>query len=116
MILLIIGFLLSSFATQIWQLIATQGVLSAIGAGLLFSPTTMYLDEWFIRRKGLAYGIMWAAKSISGVVLPFLAQACLDKFGPRATLRAWVVTIVRAMIFYLVKYPSPSYPPPFKKE
>lgn len=77
-----------------WHLILTQGVLCAIGNGLVFSPTTLYLDQWFIQRKGLAYGIMWAAKSICGVALPFVASACLGKFGARTTLRAWTVTTV----------------------
>ncbi|EAU38214.1 predicted protein [Aspergillus terreus NIH2624] len=71
------GSLLSSFSQSVWHLILTQGVLCAIGNGLVFSPTTLYLDQWFIQRKGLAYGIMWAAKSICGVALPFVASACL---------------------------------------
>ncbi|KAI0882314.1 uncharacterized protein GGS22DRAFT_191484 [Annulohypoxylon maeteangense] len=48
----------SSFATSAGWLVATQGVLHAIGCGLLFSPTSLYLDEWFSARKGLAYGAM----------------------------------------------------------
>ena len=93
--LTIAGFLASSFVTQIWQLIATQGVLAAIGSGLLYSPTTLYLDEWFIRRKGLAYGIMLASKSFSGVVLPFATASSLQRFGFRNTVRAWSVVLVR---------------------
>ncbi|KAI3557869.1 hypothetical protein CABS03_10830 [Colletotrichum abscissum] len=83
------GFLLSSFATTVWQLIATQGVICALGCGLLFTPTTLYLDEWFVKRKGLAYGVMWAGKSAAGVGLPFAMETCLQKFGPVVTLRAW---------------------------
>lgn len=50
----------SSFAKKVWQLILTQGVLYAIGGSMLYSPTMFYLDEWFVKRKGLAFGIMWA--------------------------------------------------------
>ncbi|KAJ5758721.1 hypothetical protein N7520_005877 [Penicillium odoratum] len=35
---------------------------------------------------------MWAAKSITGVALPFVASACLNKFGSSTTLRAWTIT------------------------
>lgn len=94
LLLSVSGSLLSSFSITVWHLIVTQGVLCAVGNGLVFSPTTLYLDQWFVRRKGLAYGIMWAAKSICGVVLPFLASACLERFGARTTLRAWTVTTV----------------------
>lgn len=49
----------ASFAQSVPQLIGTQGVLFAIGGNLLVTPTITYLDEWFVRRKGLAVGIMW---------------------------------------------------------
>jgi MFS family permease len=86
--------LLSSFAIEVWHLIATQGVMCAIGNALLFSPSSLYLDQWFVRRKGLALGVMWAAKSLAGVAMPFVASACLDNFGSKTTLRAWTVTAV----------------------
>lgn len=97
--------ILSSFATKVWQLIATQGVLCAIGSGLLFSPTTLYLDEWFVAKKGVAYGIMWAGKSVAGVVLPFIMSALLERFGARATLQAWAVTlfILTAPLLFFLK-------------
>ena len=54
-----ISLIASSFANTVWQLILTQGILYALGGGLLYAPTILFLDEWFIRRKGLAFGIMW---------------------------------------------------------
>ncbi|KAK8075108.1 hypothetical protein PG997_009771 [Apiospora hydei] len=60
----------SAYATTVGQLVATQGVLYAIGCGLLFSPTSLYLDEWFVERKGMAYGVLWAGKSAVGMVMP----------------------------------------------
>ena len=53
------GLVGASFANNVSQLIGTQGVLFAIGGNLLVAPTITYLDEWFVRRKGLAIGIMW---------------------------------------------------------
>ncbi|KAA8650628.1 hypothetical protein EYZ11_002742 [Aspergillus tanneri] len=98
LLLSVCGSLLSSFSVAVWHLIVTQGVICAVGNGLVFSPTTLYLDQWFIRRKGLAYGIMWAAKSVCGVALPFVAKGCLERFGARTTLRAWtVVTLLTTL-------------------
>ncbi|KAK3167214.1 hypothetical protein OEA41_010340 [Lepraria neglecta] len=74
--LMVVGSILSSFATDVWHLIATQGVICALGSGLLYSPTTLYLDEWFVQRKGLAYGVMLASKSLAGAALPFLMGLC----------------------------------------
>jgi MFS family permease len=91
-----VGFLSSSFATSVWQLIVTQGVICALGCGLLFTPTTLYLDEWFVKRKGLAYGVMWAGKSAAGVGVPFAMETSLQRFGPARTLQAWTVLTVRS--------------------
>ncbi|KAF2264714.1 MFS general substrate transporter [Lojkania enalia] len=96
-----VRFLISSFVAKVWQLIATQGLLSALGCGLLFTPTTLYLNEWFIRRKGLAYGIMWAGKSITRVGLPLAMEASLHKYGPRVSLQAWTVA---ASLGYFLPY------------
>lgn len=81
----------SSFATSAGWLIATQGVFHAIGCGLLFSPTSLYLDEWFSARKGLAYGAMWSGKSGAGAGMPFLTSALLNRYGVGTTLRAYAV-------------------------
>ena len=42
-------------------MIVTQGVLYALGGTLLYTPTVTFLDEWFVKRKGFAYGIMWVS-------------------------------------------------------
>ncbi|KAL9631687.1 MAG: hypothetical protein Q9204_004122 [Flavoplaca sp. TL-2023a] len=84
----------ASFATQVSHLILTQGVLYAIGGVMIYCPTILFLDEWFIRRKGLAFGMMWAGTGVSGVVLPFVMSALLTRFGFRTTLRAYAVALI----------------------
>jgi hypothetical protein len=36
-------------------------VVYALGGGFAYTPAILFLDEWFIRRKGLAFGIMWVS-------------------------------------------------------
>ncbi|KAI4867625.1 MFS general substrate transporter [Hypoxylon rubiginosum] len=81
----------SSFASTARQLIAVQGVLHAVGCGLLFSAASLCLDEWFAERKGLAYGAMWSGKSGAGAGMPFLTNALLSRYGARSTLRIYAV-------------------------
>lgn len=50
---------MSSFSTTVGHLILTQGVLYAIGGSLVYCPTVIYVDQWFVKRKGFAFGIMW---------------------------------------------------------
>lgn len=56
-----IGIITSSFATQDWQLIITQGIVYAVGACMLYYPILVFIDEWFVRRKGLAFGVCWVS-------------------------------------------------------
>lgn len=52
---------LSSLSMTVPHLIVSQGVCYAIGGGLCYSPTVSYVDEWFEKRKGFAFGIMWVS-------------------------------------------------------
>ncbi|KAK3302798.1 major facilitator superfamily domain-containing protein [Chaetomium strumarium] len=83
----------SSFCTSVDQLIATQGVLFGIGGCFAYCPSILYIDEWFARRKGMAYGIMWSAAGFGGVVLPLLLEFLLTSYGFRTALRVWAVVL-----------------------
>ncbi|KFY93003.1 hypothetical protein V498_04620 [Pseudogymnoascus sp. VKM F-4517 (FW-2822)] len=96
---------LSSFATTTTHLMATQGIFYAIGGSLAYSPCIIYMDEWFVKRKGLAFGIMWAGTGLAGVILPLAMQVFLEKYGYKTTLRAWAVAlfVLTAPLLYFVK-------------
>jgi Na+/melibiose symporter-like transporter len=91
----VLGFLSSSFTKEIWHLILLQGIIVGLGSNLLLVATTLDLDEWWVRRKGMAYGIMLSAKGLVGTGLPFVFNILLEKFGYRTLIRGWAVAIVR---------------------
>ncbi|KAI4693293.1 uncharacterized protein J4E88_001664 [Alternaria novae-zelandiae] len=80
---------LSSLCTTVPQLIVTQGIFYGVGGAIVYCPCIILLDEWFVRRKGLAFGIMWAGTALGGVVIPLLLQFLLSRYGFRNTLRIW---------------------------
>jgi hypothetical protein len=51
-----------SFAQNVTQLIATQGVLFAVGGGFAWTPVLFYISEWFVERLSLAYGVMMVSQ------------------------------------------------------
>lgn len=103
------SFLLSSFSTQVWHLIATQGVMAALGCTLMYSPTTLSLGEWYsTRNRAVAYGIVFSVKNIVGSTCPFLFQALLDHYGFRTTLRIWTAIVAGTSIFAI--FLIPTYP------
>ena len=60
-----IALVISSFSTRVLHLIMTQGVLYAIGGTLLYTPTVVFLDEWFVAKKGF------------GAYIPVSSSKCL---------------------------------------
>lgn len=104
---------LSSFSTTVPHLIMTQGVLYSIGGGICYFPCIIYTDQWFVRRKGFAYGVMWSGTGLGGVTIPLLLQWLLGQYGFRTTLRVWAVTLF-ALTAPLVYFIRPRLPPPRK--
>ena len=95
----------SSFSQSIAHLILSQGILYAIGGSLAYCPTIIFVDEWFIKKKGFAYGVMWAGTGVAGVFLPLVIQWLLSAYGFRTALRVWSLSlfILTAPLLYFVK-------------
>ncbi|KAK4172241.1 major facilitator superfamily domain-containing protein [Triangularia setosa] len=82
-----LSLLVCSFCNSADQLIGVQGVLFGIGGCVAYCPSTLYIDEWFSQRKGLAYGIVWSAAGVGGVIFPLILQALLDNLGFQTAMR-----------------------------
>lgn len=52
------------------------------------------VSEYWIARRGMAFGILCGASGISGTVMPFIIQALLSRYGYATTLRAVAVALV----------------------
>ncbi|KAI3342175.1 major facilitator superfamily domain-containing protein [Ustulina deusta] len=110
LIVMSIALALSSFATTTTHLILSQGIFYGLGGGLTYCPCIMYVDEWFVKKKGLAYGIMWSGTGLAGVILPLLLQWLLSSLGFRNTLRAWagLLFVLAGPVAFFIK---PRLPP-----
>jgi MFS family permease len=105
LLLMCISLAASSFATSVTQLVLSQGVGYAVGGIMAYSPTILFVNEWFIKRKGLAFGIMWAGTGLAGVLIPLVMKWLLQDFGFRTALRAWATAlfVLTAPLLYWVK-------------
>ncbi|KAE9364850.1 MFS general substrate transporter [Stipitochalara longipes BDJ] len=90
-IICIIALLTSSFATKVWHLMVTQGFLYGVGCVILYYPVLSIVNEWFIKRRGLAYGLMFGSAGTCGLGLPFIIEKLLHNYGHATTLRAFAV-------------------------
>jgi MFS family permease len=78
---------LASLSTTVTHLIVTQGILYAVGGGLAWTPILFYIEEWWVRRRGFAYGVTMAGLGLSASILPVCLQWLLFSYGFRTTLR-----------------------------
>ena len=100
------GLLLAPLTTQPWHLYSTIGVL--VGAGSIclgYSGQSLFLPNWFIRRRGLAIGLAFAGVGIGSVTLLPWAQWMIDHSGWRSACTAigLVVLVVLAPINLLLR-------------
>ncbi|KAI1171094.1 major facilitator superfamily domain-containing protein [Nemania sp. FL0916] len=87
----IAGLALGSFASNLASLILTQGVAYGLGFLILYYPILSMVNEFWITRRGMAYGLLCGASGLSGSVMPFVLQLLLAKYGYKTTLRAVAV-------------------------
>ena len=100
------GLLLAPLTTQPWHLYLTIGVL--VGAGSIclgYSGQSLYLPNWFNRRRGLAIGVAFAGVGVGSVTLLPWVQVMIDQSGWRAACTAMglLVLIVLAPINLLLR-------------
>lgn len=79
------GLLLATLIRQPWQLYLTLGALVGGGVNLLaYTGQSLYLTNWFLRRRGLALSIAFSGVGVGSVtILPWL-QTLIAHSGWRA--------------------------------
>ncbi|KAJ5928202.1 hypothetical protein N7466_007158 [Penicillium verhagenii] len=110
-VIVCISLALSSFASNTTQLILAQGVAYGIGACFSYTPSILYMSEWFVKRKGLAFGISLAGSGVSGVIFPPLIEWLLGNYGVNTTLRVSAVALFILAVPFLYWH-KPRLPPP----
>lgn len=102
-----VSFFLSAYSTKVWQLLVTQGITSALGCALIYSPTTLSLGEWYTSsNRALAYGIVLSCKNIVGTSCPFMLRGLIDAYGYRTTLQAWTAIVGGLSLFAIFLIPT----------
>jgi MFS family permease len=100
------GLLLAPLTTQPWHLYLTIGVLVGAGSVCLgYSGQSLFLPNWFSRKRGLAVGLAFAGVGIGSVtVLPWV-QVMIEQTGWRTACTAvgLVVLVVLVPINLLLR-------------
>lgn len=108
--LCILGLLCASFTSTVDGLIATQGFLYGLGFVTLSYPIVSMVNEWWVVRKGMAFGLISAASGLTGAFMPFLIESLLAKYGHQRTLQASAVAmaVLTFPLLFLLKGRLPA--------
>lgn len=65
-----LGLLLTSQISAIWQLYLFYGLMVGLGVSVAFAPLTATASRWFLKRRGLAVGIVVAGVGLGTAIMP----------------------------------------------
>jgi MFS family permease len=106
------GMILMNFVTETWHYYIAWGGM--IGLGLNFGltvATDKYINDWFIKRRGLAQGIKFTLVGVFGVVVVQLTTPMIDLWGWRFTCLLFGIVMLASLplIYILVRPHRPEY-------
>jgi MFS family permease len=92
------GLLLAPLTSAPWHLYVTIGVMVGAGSVCLgYSGFSLFLPNWFIRRRGLAIGIAFAGVGIGSITLLPWVQHVIEQRGWRAACTAVGLMVLIAL-------------------
>jgi MFS family permease len=100
------GLLLAPLTREAWHLYLTIGVLVGAGSVCLgYSGQSLFLPNWFVRRRGLAMGLAFAGVGIGSTTLLPVVQFLIEQVGWRSACLALgiLVLVVLAPINLLLR-------------
>jgi MFS family permease len=92
------GLILATLISEPWQLYLTLGALVGGGVNCLaYTGQSLYLTNWFVRRRGLALSIAFSGVGIGSItVLPWL-QGLIAGIGWRAACAALGILVLAVL-------------------
>jgi len=108
-IALALGYLVAGSAATLGQLALAQGLLIGAGSSATFGPLIADTSMWFMRRRGVAVGIIASGNYLAGAVWPPVVQHFIATVGWRYTYLGIGVLCLASMppLALVLRRPSP---------
>ena len=107
-----LGMLLMSRVTEVWQYYVAWGVLIGLGLNIgLTVACDKSINDWFIRRRGLAQGIKFAIISVFGIIILPVVTALIEFRDWRFVCLVFGLIMVASLplAYILIKPRRPEY-------
>ncbi len=108
-----VGYVLSSFATNIPTLIVTYGAIAGAGVGIGYGAVLALIAKWFPDRKGLALGLTLIGFGLSPLITAPLARTLIARHGVSFTFATLGIAFagIVVLISTRLKPPPPEWQP-----
>lgn len=106
------GMALMNFVNSAWSYYVVWGVVTAVGTNLALTiAVDKALTDWFIRKRGLAFGIRFVIIGICGVIVLPIITWLATTHGWRIACMVWAGVMFTGVPFswYFVKQRRPEY-------
>jgi MFS family permease len=79
--LVVFGMMMTSIATEYWQVFLAQGLCTGLGTSCIFLPSVAIVATYFSTKRALAMGIVAAGGSIGSVIYPIVFHRLQPQIG-----------------------------------
>jgi Arabinose efflux permease len=90
-ILLALGIGLCSRANSLWEMRLFFGIVAGLGTGAFYVPSVYCVQRWFVKRRGLAVGIVAGGIGLGTLIFAPLATYLIEAIGWRATFLVFAI-------------------------
>jgi MFS family permease len=88
MLLIGLGLAAASFARNLVEVYAANGLGVGLGIGCAYVPAVGAVQRWFVRRRGFASGLAVSGIGVGTLVMPPLATLLIETLGWRGAYLA----------------------------
>ncbi len=108
-----VGYILSSFASNLALLVITYGVIAGAGVGIVYGVPIAVTAKWFPDQKGIAVGLTVVGFGLSPLVTAPLAKNLIGAYGVQSTflILGIAFTAIIVAISAALKMPPSDWKP-----
>lgn len=100
---LLTGILLTFFMTEAWHLFVIWGIIIGVGSGLFLTVLSPYVaNQWFVKRRGLALGILTASTATGQLILLPLLAILVEDYSWRWAMGLILILSLLTLLLILV--------------
>ena len=85
-ILTALSWMLASYATSVWGLYMTYGLLGGVGTGIIYVGVVGLMVQWFPDKRGFAVGMVAAGYGFGAILTTFAISSHIKSSGVSSTL------------------------------